>query len=150
MAEPSPWATADQVTAPWRPLTAAEKQRAEALIASVSRDIDRRWPTLRDRVAAGDVRTADVVDVVTWMVLPVLGGPPFPGAKSWQVTSGSESRAITLDRSSDPRDPWVYAQWMLDILDGPAESRGSVPLGSFPAAGPFERLFPGWPEERGR
>lgn len=142
----SPWATTEQVSAPWRPLTTAETQRAEALIASVSRDIDRRWPTLRARVAAGELAAQDVVDVVTWLVLPVLGGPPFPGAKSWQVTSGSESRAITLDRSSDPRDPWVYAQWMLDILNGDGGARGAVPLGSFPAPGPFDRLFPGWPE----
>ena len=150
MAETTAWVTADEVSAPWRPLSIAEKQRAEALIASVSRDIDRRWPTLRARVEAGEVTKADVADVVTWMVLPVLGGPPYPGAKSWQVTSGSESRAVTLDRSSDPRDPWTYAAWMLEILDGPDQSRGAVPRGSFPPAGPFERLFPGWPEKEMR
>lgn len=144
------WATADQVSAPWRPLSAAEKQRAEALIASVSRDINRRWPGLRARVAANAVQKDDVADVVTWLVLPVLGGPPTPGAKSWQVSSGSESRSITLDRSGDPRDPWVYAQWMLDILDSSAGSRQATAQGSFPEPGNFEALFPGWPEERRR
>lgn len=148
MADLAPWATPDQVSAPWRPLSPAEKQRAEALIGSVSRDIDRRWPALRGRVAAGTVNAADVADVVTWLVLPVLGGPPTPGAKSWQVTSGSESRSITLDQAGNPRDPWVYAPWMLDILDGSASARQATPSGSFPEPGPFEGLFPEWPEGR--
>lgn len=148
MDELEPWVTPDAVAAPWRPLSAAEKQRATALIASASRDIDRRWPALRDRVAAGKVQRADVADVVTWLVLPVLGGPPYPGARSWQVTSGSESRSITLERGSDPRDPWTYAPWMLDILDAADESRQATARGSFQPAGPFEDLFPRWPEVR--
>lgn len=148
MADEESWVSPDDVSAPWRPLTAAEKQRAVALIASVSRDIDRRWPGLRARVAAGSVMKADIADVITWLVLPVLGGPPAPGAKSWQVTSGSESRAITLDQSSDPRAPWVYAQWMLEILDGVPDARQATPQGSFPPAGPYDDLFPRWPEGR--
>lgn len=148
MAGQAPWATADEVSAPWRPLSPAEKQRAEALVASASRDIDRRWPALRARVAAGAVLAADVADVVTWLVLPVLGGPPVPGAKSWQVSSGSESRSVTLDRSGDPRDPWVYAPWMVDILEGSNTPRQGTAQGSFPAPRPFDDLFPIWPEGR--
>lgn len=146
MVERMTWATPEQVSAPWRPLSPAEKQRAQALIESVSRDIERRWPDLQARVAAGMVQNDDVADVVTWLVLPVLGGPPTPGARSWQVTSGSESRSITLDQAGNPRDPWVYAPWMVDLLSGSSSSRQATARGSFPAPGPFEQLFPEWPE----
>lgn len=144
----TPLATPEEISAPWRPLSTAETQRAEALIASATRDIDRRWPTLRDRVSSGVVRRADVVDVVTWLVLPLLGGPPVPGARTWQVSSGAESRSVTMDRATDPRDPWVYAQWMIDILAGTTAARQATPQGSFPPPRPFDDLFPIWPEGR--
>lgn len=146
MADGTSWVSADDVAKPWRPLSAAEKQRAEALIESVSRDLARRWPDLAARVAAGTISKDDVADVITWLVLPVLGGPPFPGAKSWQVTSGSESRSITLDAAGNPRDPWVYAPWMLEVLDESRDARQAAPRGAFPAPGPYENLFPFWSE----
>lgn len=140
-----PWATPDEIAAPWRPLSAAEKGRAAALIASVQRDITRRWPTVPARLARNDLARLDVADVITYMVLPILGGPPFPGARSWQVTSGSESRSVTLDASGNPRDPWTYAPWMVDILAGAAIEQATA-QGSFPQAQPYDRLFPDWPE----
>lgn len=142
------WVKPDEVAAPWRPLTTAETERAQALIDSASRDIVRRWPLVPARIEAGTLDVRDVADVITWLVLPVLGGPPVPGAKAWQVTSGSESRSLTLDAAGNPRDPWVYASWMVAILDGAGAAPAPVPLGSFPRAGDrMDRLFPDSTEE---
>lgn len=140
-----PWATPDEIAAPWRPLSLAEQARAKALIASVQRDITRRWPAVPARIERGDLAMPDIVDVITYLVLPILGGPPFPGARSWQVTSGSESRSVTLDAAGNPRDPWAYAPWMVDILVGAAAQQATA-QGSFPDAQPYDRLFSGWPE----
>lgn len=139
------WATPEQIAAPWRPLTVAERGRAQALIDSVQRDIVRRWPSVPDRLERGKLARQDLVDVITYMVLPILGGPPFPGARSWQVTSGSESRSVTLDAAGNPRNPWDYASWMIDILDPDARAQ-AAPVGSFPEAQPFGHLFSVWPE----
>lgn len=137
------------IVAVWRPLSQAEHERAQALIDSAEREINRRWP-VAELIAAGKLALEDVQDVVVWLVIPVLGGPPAPGAKAWQVTSGSESRSITLDAAGNPRDPWVFADWMLRIFEGQPDSAHpqGTPRGAFPKAGRFDRIFgSAWPEE---
>ena len=134
-----------------RPLAVSEQQRARTLADAVERDIIRRWPGTPARVKRGELSPLDLADIIAWMVIPHVVGPEVPGAKSVQVTSGSESRAVTFDAVGNPRDPWVYADWMRAILDGmPPEdaTAGAGPRGSFPDPAPvdYDRLFPLWPE----
>lgn len=128
----------------WRPLTPQETTRARYLIGRASRMVLRRWPETWDRIALGatdptapgalDAR--EVADVVVAMVLTVLAGPPVPGARSWQVTSGQESRSVTL--ASAAAEEMTFAAWMVELFDG-CPASGSRPAGHFP---PGE----GWPD----
>jgi hypothetical protein len=65
-------ATVDDLEARWRPLSAGERERATVLLDDAFRRVEARFPTLRDRVAAGTVDPLTVVDVVTGMVRRVL------------------------------------------------------------------------------
>jgi hypothetical protein len=65
-------ATVDDLEARWRPLSAGERERATVLLDDAYRRVEARFPTLRDRVAAGAVDPLTVVDVVTGMVRRVL------------------------------------------------------------------------------
>lgn len=136
------YTSADQVADLWRPLSESERSRAEALIGSAERAIRRRWD-LEALVARGTVSEDDIADIVAWLVIPVLGGPKVPGAKSWQATSGSESRSVTLDNPADPRSPWELAGWMVAALDGTTgqQARAAVlPAAAFPLPR-LDRIF---------
>jgi hypothetical protein len=65
-------ATVDDLEARWRTLSDAERERATVLLDDAFRRVEARFPTLRDRVAAGAVDPLTVVDVVTGMVRRVL------------------------------------------------------------------------------
>lgn len=123
-------ATVDDVEAAWRSLTDSETTRATYLLGRVSRRIRRRWADVDDRITSGDLAEADVIDVVVDMVIAVMGGPPVRGARSWQVTSGSESRAVTL--GSDAVDAMEFESWMVEVFEGRGAHPG--PVGCFPPA----------------
>lgn len=143
----SGFATAADVANLWRPLTAEETTRAGFLLGVASRRVRRDFPDVDDRIASGAVDFADVRDVVASMVIPVLGAAPVPGARSWSVASGSESRSVSVgsSTSANPLDLFEFAEWMLDILS-PGRARSAVPVAYMPAGGGVSRLFPMSPE----
>lgn len=141
------YATAADIGNAWRPLTPAETTRAEYLIGMAIRQLRRRWKDLDDRVIAGNLDREDLRDVIAWMVIPVLGGPPLPGAKSWRVAAGSESQQVDMGAgNANPARLMVIAEWMVEIFDGPPATAPG-PQFHAPPAGRYERLFPDWPEE---
>lgn len=115
------YAIAADVANLWRPLTSAEAARAEYLIGAASRRVRRRFPDVDARIVAGTLSWEDVQDVVASLVILALGGAPVPGARSWSVASGAESRSVTLGSGGGSRGnplEFVFEQWMLDILAG--------------------------------
>ncbi|OMH30649.1 Gp19/Gp15/Gp42 family protein [Tersicoccus sp. Bi-70] len=144
MAERAALATADNVANAWRPLTPAEQARADYLAGFASRQLRRRWRDLDDRLADGRLDSEDVRDVVVGMVLQAIELTPVMGARSWQISSGTESRQVTLAAAGGDPNRMEIVDWMLDILD-PARSP-VVPLFSMPPSGRYERIFREWPE----
>jgi hypothetical protein len=147
------WTDTDHIAEMWRPLTTAEEQRAPGLIAFVERAIRRTWRDVPARLADRTLDIDDVRDVVAWVVIPILEpGVDLPSnVKSWQETSGSESRSVVLG-SSVTANLLEFSGWMVDVFEGVGRGGtraryGPTPSGSFPEAGRYERLFPGWPEE---
>jgi hypothetical protein len=136
-------ATQDVLEKAWRPLTAAERPRAEYYLGKASRRIRRRWPDVDDRMAAQTLDSEDVEDVVVQMVLAVLDGPPIRGAKSFSEGVGPMSRSATFIGGS--ADPLVIEEWMVEVFEG--RQTTPEPVGSFPPAGNYEPIFI-WPEGR--
>lgn len=122
-------AQVSDVVAAWRPLTTDETTRATYLLERASRKVRRRWPDVDDRITASTLDADDVAEVVVALVVSVLNGPPVPGAKSWSVSSGSESRSVTL---AELVRAMVFTDEMVEIFEGP--TTGRVPVGDFPAA----------------
>lgn len=141
------FATATDVANLWRPLTTAETTRATFLLEVASRRVRRDFPDVDARITAGTLALADVRDVVASMVVPVLGAAPVPGARSWSVTSGAESRTVQVGSpvSGNPLDLFEFTGWMLDILS-PDRARAVAPVAYMPAGGGVSRLFPMSPE----
>ena len=154
MTEPTPdeestdFASTTDVTNAWRPLNTQEATRATYWLEVASRRLRNRWPDVDDRIAdpADKLKKFDVRDVVVALVVEVLGGPPVPNARSWQEQAGSgtesRSRAVTLGTAA-PNDPNVWASWMVELFEGPAE--GALPRGSFPTPANYDNVF-GWKE----
>lgn len=132
-----PFATHQDVSTAWRPLTPIEQQRADYLLGFASWRIRRRWPDVDDRLAAGTLQEQDLKHVVVGLVLQALPTAPQPGARSWQVSSGSESRSITLGAASGEPNAMEYYGWMLDILDPAGASHSALPEGSSPPPEPW-------------
>jgi hypothetical protein len=65
-------ATVDDLEVRWRPLSAGNGSGPRCCSMTPYRRVEARFPTLRDRVAAGAVDPLTVVDVVTGMVRRVL------------------------------------------------------------------------------
>ena len=140
------FAIATDVANLWRPLTSEEQSRAEYLLGVASRRVRREFPDVDARLAAGTLAWEDVRDVVASMVVPALAGPPVPGARSWSVASGEESRSVTVGSSAaNPLDAFEFAPWMLDIL-APGRTRTVVPVAHMPTGGGVSALFSHAPE----
>lgn len=141
------FATHTDVANLWRPLTSEEQARATYLLGVASRRIRRDFPDVDDRLAAGTLADADVRDVAASMVIPVLGAAPVPGARSWSVSSGAESRSVQVSSpvSGNPLDLFEFVGWMLDILS-PNRARTATPVAYMPDGGQVSRLFPLNPE----
>ena len=135
MPESTDFATAAEVGNAWRPLNAAEVTRAGHWLEVASRRIRRRWPDVDARIllpvtAPEYLDKLDVRDVVLALVVEVLGGPPVPNATSFSVTSGAESRSVTLS-SAAPFDPALFAPWMVAVFEDAPEP-GPLPQFGFP------------------
>lgn len=145
-----PWAEPEHIEAVWRPLTAAESDRATGLIEAVERGIVREWPDVPGRLTNGTLLVEDVRDVIVWSVMGVLGvDAEIPqNAKSYQETSGSESRSITLDGTLGAA--WLtFSAWMVRVFEprggqsGPPVARSRF---NAPAGGRFDTIGFLWPE----
>jgi hypothetical protein len=147
----SSWTESTDIEAVWRSLTTEETTRAAGLIGVVERAIRRRWPDTQRRLDAEELDVADIKDVVVWIVLPLLGVPPADvpmNAKSYQLTSGSESRTITL--AGPGSDTFLtFTDWMVDVFDPAIDdpSAGALPLVDAPPSGRWEGLGWVWGEE---
>ncbi|MGU3409118.1 Gp19/Gp15/Gp42 family protein [Microbacterium sp. M1A1_1b] len=149
---PTPWTEPTDIEAVWRSLTTDETTRARGLIGVVERAILRRWPDTQRRIDSEELNVDDVKDVVVWVVLPLLGVPAADvpmNAKSYQITSGSESRSVTL--AAPGTDTFLtFTDWMVDVFDPAADdpSAGALPLVDAPESGRWEGLGWVWGEER--
>lgn len=137
-------ATVETIENAWRPLSPAERGRAEYYIGKASRDIRRRWPDVDARIAdsADPLTAAEVSDVVVALVMSIVP-KPSPGARSWQQTAGQYSEAVTLPAAGSSH-PMTFESWMIAVFERKAVTAGG-PLGSFPETPPFDRIF-GWRE----
>jgi len=131
------WTKPTDIVAVWRPLRPAESARVAGLIGFVERAIRREWPDVAKWIAESRLSVEDVQDVVVWMVLPILAPDvDLPvNAKSWQDTSGSESRSVTLDSPTGPR-LLTFAPWMVRVFEG-VTGATPAPTGGQPAGGGF-------------
>lgn len=124
----------------WRPLTAAERTRAEYYLGAVSRRIRRRWKDVDQRIAADSLGVDDVKDVVIDMVLPKLDAPPVHNARSWTQGAGPFNQQITL--KSGTRGLYDFEDWMVEVFEG---SSSPGPVFHMPPSGRYEGAFI-WPE----
>lgn len=127
----------------WRTLTASEKSRAEYYLGAASRQIRRRWKTVDQRIAAGELGRDDVADVVIHLVLPKLDAPPVHNAKSWTQAAGPFQQQVTLQ--SGRRDFFEFEEWMLQVFESKSSA---LPAFHAPPSGRFEGVF-NWPESDG-
>lgn len=133
-------ASPDVLEKAWRPLSTAERVKAEYYLGTASRRIRRRWRDVDDRIAVGTLDGEDVQDVVVQMVIAVLDKVPIRGAKSFSEGVGPMSRSATLVNPSN--DPLVIEDWMVEVFEGRATAR---PVGSFPRTANYDGISI-WPE----
>ena len=137
-------AIARDVEDAWRPLTLDERRRVTYWIGRASRRIHSRWPDVAERISAGTLDREDVRDVVVDLVLAAVDAPPVRGARSWQVSSGAESRSVTLGDRAGGDARLHFTAEMIEVFEG--RPTGAAPQGSFPPARPFDDIFPMWRE----
>jgi hypothetical protein len=89
------YATVDDLEARWRPLTSAERVRAETLLGVASRRARRKFPTLDLRITAGELDALEVVDVVCDVVKRVLITGGVEGVRQESETTGPWSKSQT-------------------------------------------------------
>lgn len=93
---PAPFATVDDLPKGWRPLTLAEKARAEGLLGKASRAIRAELPSVDARILAGRLDPDLVTDVVCDMVRRQLSTPvDREPATQVQQSAGPFSTGIT-------------------------------------------------------
>lgn len=110
-------ARVEDVEKAWRPLTTAERSRAEYYIGQATRLIRRRWPDVDARLADPDdkLKADDVSDVVVALVLSVIPSA-VPGARSWSQTTGPFAHSVTLPSTMDAR-PMALLAWMVEVFE---------------------------------
>jgi hypothetical protein len=125
----------DDIVAVWRPLSKAEEDRAEGLIAQAERALMRTYLNIPARLASeiDPLTRDDVADVVVWLVIPIIapGTEMPPNARSYQATAGSESRSITLDGTG----MLTLAGWMVDVFEPRDRSAAGAGTGLQPMFG---------------
>ena len=122
----------------WRPLTAAERPKAEYYLGMASRAIRRRWEDVDQRIAnPSDRLTAeDVSDVVVQMVLSAVDGSPVRGAKSFSKAGGPMSFSATFEAAST--NPSNIEAWMVEVFEGRTTAE---PRFWAPPSGRYEGIF---------
>lgn len=116
----TPFATNDDLAARWRPLTDAEKARADVLIADASRMIRRLYPDVDSRIAAGELELADLTAIVCAMVKRVMLAPAdLDGVESRAQATGPHS---VSDKFSNPLGNMYLTAEEKDILGGETSS----------------------------
>lgn len=114
-----PFVTAANLESLWRPLSGAEKEYAEILIAAASAWIRDRRPDIdSDDPAARLV----VIEVVKAVLLP----GQWQGYASWSKTVGERVEAATL---ANPTAALAFTDWHYELL---GISRSARPVGHFP------------------
>lgn len=108
------YATVDDLAAAWRPLTAAEEVRADALLARASRMILRRWSDVDERIAAGDLHAADVADVVLEMVQSAMSSPA-PGVEQYSENVGPFGGSV---KYANPMGRLFFTAEMVRVFEG--------------------------------
>lgn len=115
----TPFATNDDLAARWRPLTDAEKARADVLIADASRMIRRLYPDVDSRIASGDLELEDLTAIVCAMVKRVMLAPAnLDGVESRSQTTGPFS---VSDKFSNPMGNMFLTADEKSILGGETE-----------------------------
>lgn len=109
-----PFATAADLEAVWRPLTDAEEDRADALLARASRMIRRRWSNVDDRITSGDLDADEVSDVVLEMVQTAMTTPTL-GVSQESQTAGPYNHSVKYD---NPAGRLYFSKWMVELFDG--------------------------------
>jgi arginine deiminase len=79
----------------WRPLTPAERVRAETLLGVASRRVRRKFGTIDARIASGALDPLDVVDVVCDVVKRVLMVGDREAVRQESETTGPFSKSQT-------------------------------------------------------
>ncbi|MDO5743492.1 MAG: Gp19/Gp15/Gp42 family protein [Micrococcaceae bacterium] len=125
----------------WRPLSTAEKPRAVYYLGAASRQIRRRWKTVDQRIADGELGDEDVKDVIIHLVLPLLDAPPVHNAKSWTAGAGPFQHQVTLQ--SGTRDLFEFEDWMVEVFE---TKSAALPAFHAPPSGRYESIF-NWPED---
>lgn len=104
MAEP--FADAADLASGWRPLTAAEAERARELVAKASRYLRAEFPQVDAKILAGLLDPDLVKDVVCDMVRRVLPIPvDQPAMTQIQQSAGPFSQGMTF--SNPGADPYL-------------------------------------------
>lgn len=110
------FATNDDLAARWRPLTDAEKARADVLIDDASRMIRRLYPDVDARIAAGELDLEDLKMIVCAMVKRVMRVPAdLDGVAARSQATGPHS---VSDKFSEPVDDLELTDSEKDILSG--------------------------------
>lgn len=135
-----PFAAVEDIEAAWKPLSAAERSRAEYWLNAASRKIRRRWKNIDGRITEGLLDKGDVSDVVVALVIDVLPSLENAGLRSMSVQAGSMGRSFTLEDRGN-QDRLHLEDWMVEILNGTVVS-GATPQIAAPRPYDFNRVFP--------
>lgn len=91
------YATYSDLEARWRPLSAAEQDRATILLEDASQILRDLSPGLDDRVLTDEVSLITLCSVVCAMVKRVMQGPAdFDGVTQQQQTAGPFMQGVTF------------------------------------------------------
>jgi hypothetical protein len=115
---PNPVVTAD-IEARWRPLTAAERDVAQAFIDDSWAVALTQVPGIEARMAAGTLSVDIVVKVVSAMVLRILKNPD--GLRSWSVDDAS----FTRDQALSAGLLYLADTELAELMPRPAQFGGS-------------------------
>jgi hypothetical protein len=93
----TPFATADDLAARWRPLELTEQERADALLGDASAHVRAMCHGIDDRIEAGELDPAVVLSVVVAMVKrAMIAADTGIGVGAQQQTAGPYSTSLTF------------------------------------------------------
>ena len=119
----TPFATAEDVQARWRPLTDAEYLVADTLTADASDMIRVRWPDVDDRITAGSLDADSVLRVVANMVRRSMLVGDNEGWESRNESAGPFSHGGKL---ANPNGNLYFTADEIRLFDGSYTRRSLV------------------------